>query len=178
MRPISFVEMKRYPQTLNYLKKFKKQLSQRKGFTSMDRKIRDEFFYTLQRIGVYTFHPYKVGWKYISKSFTPCVFSSVNDRYLGKKLLIPNEKIIYIGFKNESEAFYLCGLLSSFQYKDIIQNYIVGTQITPGIIKKLNIKKYDQKNIIHVQISQLCMRGHESSLQSEKDFYQAKISER
>jgi hypothetical protein len=32
-----------------------------------------KYFYTLQRVGEYSFAPYKVCWKYIASEFTICV---------------------------------------------------------------------------------------------------------
>ena len=98
MYPISLETLNDFPLTKKYFDGFKKELEDRKGFTSFDKKIHTENYYTLQRIGEYTFEPYKVAWRYIAKEFTPCVIESVSDMYLGKKNSIPNEKVIYIRF--------------------------------------------------------------------------------
>ena len=39
---------------------------------------------------------------------------------------------------------------------------MVGTQITPSIIKRLNLPKFNINNPSHVKISQLCFEGHKS----------------
>jgi methylase of polypeptide subunit release factors len=161
MHPIDQHMLSSTPFTMSYLNSFRRELESRKGFTSIDKHIKEQHYYALQRIGLYTFSSYKVGWKYICKEFTPFVFGHVEDPHLGKKLLMPNEKIIYVGLSKSSEAYYLCGLLSSVRYKRAIEGYMVGTQITPSILKKLSIPKFDPSNELHQVISDLCLLGHQ-----------------
>lgn len=167
MFPISKEELHRHPLSEAYFLDFKTELEGRKGFTSFDKDIHKQFYYTLQRIGEYTFAPYKVCWRYISKSFTPAVVEYCNDRYLGKKNIVCNEKIIFIGLNDREEAYYLCGIISSSYYRETIESYMVGTQITPSIINKLNIPTFDNRNPLHIQISNACLIGHHNL--AEKD---------
>jgi hypothetical protein len=81
---------------------------------------------------------------------------------------MPNEKIIFVGLKDRQEAYYLCGILSSTLYRNTIQNFMVNTQITPSLIGRLNLPKFDPANSVHVQISNWCERGH---FQDDKDFF-------
>ena len=92
MHPIDREAFENLPLTWSYLERFKDNLMTRKGFTGLDKHIHNQYFYTLQRIGIYTFEPYKVAWKYISKTFTPVVIESANDKYLNEKNIIPNGK--------------------------------------------------------------------------------------
>lgn len=167
MYPIDKKILARYPLTEHYLGEFKKELENRKGFTSMDQPIHEQFFYALQRIGVYTFAKYKVCWRYISKNFTPAVVEYANDQYLGKKNIIGNEKIISIAFDNKEEAYYVCAVVSSTPYRKTIENYMVGTQITPSIINRLRIPKFNSKDNQHIELSRICQEGHKCK--SSKD---------
>lgn len=160
MYPIDENVLTRYPLTENYFNRFRKELKARKGFTSMDRPIHEQFFYTLQRIGVYTFAKYKVCWRYICKNFTPVVVEYANDKYLGEKNIICNEKIISISFENRDEAYYVCAVISSSPYRRTIENYMVGTQITPSIISRLRIPKFNAQDKQHMELSRLCQAGH------------------
>ena len=162
MYPIEMDDLKKYPLSLNYFEEFKTELENRKGFTTLDKHIHLKSYYALQRIGDYTFSPYKVAWRFISKEFRPAVIEYSNDKYLGSKNIIGNEKIISVGLNNKDEAYYLCGLLSSTPYRETIESYMVGTQITPSIIKRLNLPKFNINNSSHVKISQLCFEGHKS----------------
>ena len=160
MYPIGVKELSRYPLTERYFVEFRKELEDRKGFTSMDESIHEHFFYTLQRIGVYTFAKYKVCWRYISKNFTPAVVEYADDKYLGKKNIIGNEKIISIAFDDRDEAYFVCAVISSTPYRKTIENYMVGTQITPSVIGRLNIPLFNRKNQQHLELSRLCREGH------------------
>ncbi len=168
MYPIDIKTLEKTPRTLDYFKLFKTELEERKGFTTFDKHIQIANYYAIQRIGEYTFAKYKVAWRYICKDFRPAVIEYANDKYLGVKNIIPNEKIIFVGLDDKNEAYYLCGLLSSSFYRKTIESYMVGTQITPSIIKRLKIPKFEFDNIKHIQISNLCLNGHFSD---NKDFF-------
>jgi len=160
MYPVGEEKLQEFPLTKQYFETFKMDLEARKGFTSFDRNIHLQNYYTLQRIGEYTFQPYKVAWRYIAKEFTPCVIESVDDIYLGLKNSIPNEKIIFIGLANKDEAYYLCGLLSSSEIRKVINSFIVNIQISPSTINNINLPKFDKNNQTHQIISTACYEGH------------------
>lgn len=160
MYPIDLKTLEKYPQTLQYFENFKTELQERKGFTTFDKHIQLANYYAIQRIGDYTFAPYKVAWRYICKEFRPAVIEYAEDKYVGKKNIVPNEKIIFVGLNDKQEAYYLCGLLSSTLYRQTIENYMIGTQITPSIISRLNLPKFDTNNEFHLKISELCQNGH------------------
>ena len=160
MYPVEMSVLENYPNTVKYFEEFKTELENRKGFTTFDKHIHLKNYYALQRIGDYTFSPYKVAWRFISKEFRPAVIEYSNDKYLGTKNIIGNEKIISVGLNDKDEAYYLCGLLSSTAYRETIESYMVGTQITPSIIKRLNLPKFNPKNTSHASISSLCKKGH------------------
>ncbi len=169
MYPLSLHELtSKYPCAVDFFNSFQKELSARKGFTSFDKKIHDDHYYTLQRIGDYTFAKYKVAWKYISSSFTCAVISNVEDKILGARTVIPNEKIIYVGLDDKQEAYYLCGILSSTYFRELINSFKVSTQIAPSIINNLNIPRFDSNNPAHLKISSLCEEGHKNLAGIEK----------
>jgi hypothetical protein len=160
MQPISQDELENYPLTLDYLNSNRDVIDSRKGFAGWERHIQDEYWYAIQRIGAYTFSDYKVCWKFISATFTPVVVTRVSDPFLGDKNAIPNDKVIYVGLDDAAEAYYLCGVLSSRLYRDVIESYMVETQIGPSVLSKLRIPKFDPSNGIHVDISRVCQSGH------------------
>jgi len=163
MYPIDLEQLKKTPHLLSYFKTFRKELEERKGFTSFDKAIHDQYFYALQRIGEYTFSPYKVAWRYICKRFTVAVIEDADDDILGKKTIIPNEKIIYVGLSNRDEAFYLCGILSSTPMRELVESFTVSIQIGPSTIDKLQISEFDPENEYHMAISKACRKGHKST---------------
>ena len=97
----------------------------------------------------------------------------MDDVFLGKKNIIGNEKIISIAFDGRDEAYYVCAIISSTPYRKTIENYMVGTQITPSIIGRLNIPQFDRQNQQHLELSRLCREGHLTK--ESKEIYIEKI---
>lgn len=160
------------PNTYNYLFEFKKDLDCRKGFAGWEREIQNKEFHAILRIGDYTFSKYKVIWRYIASEFICAVISYVDDAYLGKKMLIPNEKIMYVSFDDELEAYYLCGVLSSTLVSNCVKSFMNPTSISAHVLNKLKIQSFDLNNQDHINIAKLCKEGHEKK---NTDFYISKI---
>lgn len=168
MYPINHNQLKKFQFTFDYLNHFKSNLKLRKGFTSFDKHIQNEYFYSLQRVGAYTFSNYKVAWKYIAKEFTTCVISKAKDEFLNDKIIVPNEKVVFIPFENKEEAYFVCGFLSSTLIRELINSFISKIQISPSTIENINIPKFDIKNKLHLDISSLCEQGHYTKNNNKK----------
>ena len=128
---------------------------------------KDQFpWYRLDNIGDYTFMPYKVVWREQSKEMTAAVVSSIDDEYLGKKLILSDSKVLYVSFETKEEAYYLCGILNSRIIGDIIEAYTIDTQRGVDIVKNINIPKFDNANRNHTMMADLSKSAH--------DFYNMK----
>ncbi len=161
MWPIpQYILKKQAPLTYKYLYYFKKDLDSRKGFAGWEKNIQNQEFHSILRIGEYTFSKYKVVWRYIASEFICAVVSSVQDKYLGEKNILPNEKVMYVSFNNEDEAYFLCGILSSKQICECVKSYMNPTSISAHILDKLNIPDYDKNNKLHYEIAKICKLGH------------------
>lgn len=150
-----------YPLTYDYLLQFRTELDERKGFAGWEKQIQEENFYAILRIGEYTFSKFKVAWRYIASEFITAVITEREDSYLGNKLLVPNEKIMYIGTDCEEEAYYLCGMLSSAPVGFAVKSYMNPTSISTHVLEKLNIPTFDNEDQRHLAIADLCKQGHE-----------------
>lgn len=148
------------PDTFEYLTYFKEDLDGRKGFAGWEKEIQQQEFQAILRIGDYTFSKYKVIWKYIASEFVCAVISNVNDEYLGDKMILPNEKIMYVSFDDEDEAYYLCGILSSTLVANCVKSYMNPTSISAHVLDKLYIPTFDKKNNNHITIARECKEGH------------------
>lgn len=151
---------KRSPKTFEYLRNFKKELDERKGFAGWEKNIQKEEFHAILRVGEYTFSKYKVVWKYIATEFICAVIGETEDPYLGTKMLLPNEKVMYVSTESEAEAYYLCGVLSSSIVAKCVKGFMNPTSISAHVLNKLNIPDFDPKNSIHIKISEACKSGH------------------
>lgn len=154
MKAIDLEKMKKeYPLTLNYLTQFKNILDDRKGFASWEKSNQKDSFYAIQRIGEYTFKKYKVAWKYISKKFEVFLINNSENEMLENKLVLPSEKIMYIGLDDKDEANYLAGILNSNIVKETVESFMTETSISTHVLDKLKIENYDPNNIIHKEIA-------------------------
>lgn len=161
MWPVSQAVLKdEVPDTYDYLKYFEADLNGRKGFAGWEKAIQEQEFQAILRIGEYTFSKYKVVWKYIASEFVCAVVSSVEDQFLGNKMILPNEKIMYVSFDEPDEAYYLCGILSSTLVANCVKSYMNPTSVSAHVLDKLNIPNYDRNNNDHVTIARVCMEGH------------------
>ena len=151
------------PETFRYLSYFKEDLDGRKGFAGWEKDIQKQEFHAILRVGEYTFSKYKVVWKYIASEFITAVIGSVNDKYLGEKLIIPNEKIMYVSTDDENEAYYLCGVLSSTMVANCVKSYMNPTSISAHVLNKLNIPTYNHDDEKHREIAKICKEGHGKS---------------
>lgn len=148
------------PLTYRYLSRFRSELDARRGFAGWENEIRKERFYAVLRIGDYTFARYKVAWRYIAQSFITAVIDERDDPFLGGKLPLPNEKVMYVGVDRREEAYYLCGVLSSLPVRYAVECYMNPTSISAHVLDKLNIPAFDEEDPLHRTISALCEEGH------------------
>lgn len=146
-----------FPLAWKYIEESADILRGRKGFAGWEKKIHLDFFYTLQRIGEYTFAPYKVCWKYVSSEFTVCVLGGQAQ----EQDLIPNDKVMFIPFDSADEAFYFGGLLSSGIVRQYVHSCMSSRQISTSIIKNIKLPEFDKTNSYQRQISELCRDGHQ-----------------
>ena len=155
---------KEVPDTMKYLAGFREELDERKGFAGSEKEIQRQEFHAILRIGEYTFSKYKVILRYIAKEFICAVIGTVEDPYLGDKMLLPNEKIMFVSTDDEMEAYYLCGVLSSDPIANLVKSYMNPTSISAHVLDKLNIPDFDRKNPIHMEIARICKKGHKEGL--------------
>ncbi len=164
MEPVAEAILKqRAPKTYAYFTQFRELLDERAGFTGWEKKVLEVGFYACQRIGEYTFSPWKVAWRYIAPKFTCAVVGpyEYDGPFLGKPV-IPNEKLMTIACSCAEEAYYLCGLLSSSCAVSFIHSRMVSTQIAPHLIQGLALPEYDSCSRSHREVAQLCEAGHQS----------------
>lgn len=171
MKPVPLEELKEeVPLTVDYLEYFKSELDDRKGFAGWEKENQKENFHSVLRVGEYTFSKYKVIWRYIASDFITAVISNVDDKYIGKKMILPNEKIMYVSTDDEMEAYYLCGILSSTPISLCVKSFMNPTSISTHVLEKLNIADFDEKNELHIKIANICKKGHLAINKDEKKY--------
>ncbi|WP_162891193.1 N-6 DNA methylase [Aeromicrobium sp. A1-2] len=149
------------PRTLAYLEQFRGILGERKGFSAWEEKYRATDFYACQRVGEYTFADWKVVWRYIAKVFTTAVVGPVTiDANCAPQPAIPNEKLMLIACSSPEEAYYVGGVLAGSVVVEHVHSRMVSTQISPSIVAKIGVPRWDPSSSVHRQISEVCAEGH------------------
>ena len=148
------------PATYKYLEQFRDILAERRGFATWEKTFLDTGFYACQRVGPYTFSPWKVVWRYIARDFITAVVGPELTATGEAKPTIANEKLMIIACDSEAEAFYVGGVLASAPVISHVRSRMVSTQIPPSIVQNIRIPKFDAKNPIHQAISEACRIGH------------------
>jgi len=150
-----------YPKTFNYFLRMKSHISCRRTLKIFGGSTK--YWYSLFKIGKYTFSPYKVVWKEIAKDFVASVVSSIEDKFLGKKNVLPDHKLMLTPCKNGSEAFYLCAILNSCVARALVKSYAVETQISTHVLKYMKIPAFSGQNSVHRKLVLLSKKANESA---------------
>lgn len=126
-------------------------------------------FYSLTRVGDYSFAPYRVVFRNNTK-WLACVVSTINT-IIGKTTPILLDHACSISqdlnnnFIEEDEAHYICAILNS----KIVTSYIKGSSDTRSYKTDLPIKldKYDKKNKFHRRLANLSKQAHKKVKQGK-----------
>jgi type II restriction/modification system DNA methylase subunit YeeA len=164
-KPMSEMTIKaKFPNTYDYLNHFKKELEKRSIHKLWGK---NNPFYTVYDIGVYTFEPYKVVWKNIAGAITgkaefscAAITDKIDDPYLGQKTIIPNVKLMLASVSTPEEAYYLAGVLNSTFVRSIVASYVIETGISTHILDIIKVPKLDPSNLTQRRIAELSKKAH------------------
>ncbi|MDK2840388.1 MAG: hypothetical protein PWQ83_1980 [Thermosipho sp. (in: thermotogales)] len=156
-----------YPKTYSWLYQFKDLLLETRIRNAKFFNANVFPFYRLDNVGSYTFMPYKVVWREQHKKMTACVIGSVNDPFLGQKIIITDSKVLYCSLDNEDESHYLCAIINSPTIAQIIEGYTIDTQRGIDILKNIRIPKYDPEKTIHKKIAYLSKIAHKAYIKKD-----------
>jgi methylase of polypeptide subunit release factors len=123
--------------------------------------------------------PYKVMWKYISGKisgkgeFSVAVAEPHHDRDLGKKTMIPNEKLMLVPFREKEEAHYVASVLNSSIAQLIVMSYTIETAISTHVLKNVYVPQFDPHDRRHLDLADASKKAHELA---EKYFDQNDLS--
>jgi type II restriction/modification system DNA methylase subunit YeeA len=165
-KPLSEMTIKaKFPNTYDYLNHFKKELEKRSIHKLWGK---NNPFYTVYDIGVYTFEPYKVVWKNIAGAITgkaefscAAITDEIDNPYLGQKTIIPNVKLMLASVSTPEEAYYLAGVLNSTFVRSIVASYVIETGISTHILDIIKVPKFDTNNRTQRRIAELSKKAHE-----------------
>ncbi|MCM8803544.1 MAG: class I SAM-dependent DNA methyltransferase, partial [Candidatus Omnitrophica bacterium] len=165
---------KTYQYFLNFLKDlvnrgaepYKSKLEPYRKYPINKAEIKAPPFYWLFNVAP-ALKPYKLMWKYIAGKisgkgeFSVAVIEHVEDKYLGKKIPVPNEKLMLIQFDEKDEAYYTASILNSSIARLVVMSYTVETAISTHILEHIYVPKFDPQNKLHIKLSELSKKAHE-----------------
>jgi hypothetical protein len=177
-KTLSHSELKiEYSKTYHYFLNFLKDLANRGGqpykskLEPYRKKPIDEVereappFYWLFNVAP-ALAPYKVMWKYVAGKisgkgeFSVAVAEPVEDEHLGKKVVIPNEKLMLIPFDDRDEAHYVASVLNSPVAQLIVMGYTIETAISTHVLKNVYVPKFKPKDKVHLKLAELSKKAH------------------
>jgi len=158
------------PRTYLYLLQFKDNLLSRKS-----RVLSKDPFYSLYGVNSDTFASFKVIWGRVANEVKACVVSIKDDKYLGRKPLVPFEAMM-IPFSDGDESFYVCALINSSPARLTIRAYIVLHPDT-HVLDNIQIPKYEEQNSLHRELSQLSQKAHKLAAKGEEAKAELKMVE-
>jgi len=158
----------RFPHAYSYFSNYKEELISSANYKHYGK---GNPFYFIYRLEKRIFAPFKVIWREVGTEVNACVISKLNDPNLGEKIPIPDYTCIFIPFENESEAYYVCGILNSC-ISQLVTSYL-HLHPDPHVLEHLKIPKYNQSIQSHKKISELSKKAHEIA----KEIYERKREE-
>ena len=117
-------------------------------------------WYKLDNVGPYTFQPYHVLWAEQGTSIKCCVVSSIDDTFLGNKLVVTDSKILFVPLDSEMEAYYVCGVINSEQVEKIIKSYTISTNKGTDVVDNISIPDFNETNPLHYKLASLSKEAH------------------
>jgi hypothetical protein len=157
-----YVMREKYPRTFEYLSRFEQRLKDRAAY----RRYQSAGpFYSMYNVGPYTTAPIKVVWRRMDSRINAAVVTTVEDRVLGTRPIIPQETCAMIACQSLDEAHYLCAMLNSSSVNGIVQSHSVngGKSFgTPNMLKYLNLRSFDPVNALHKELAKCSEEAHQN----------------
>ena len=144
-----------WPQTYNYLTKFREVLLSR-GSRPVRELAERTAFYAMFGIGRYTVARYKVVWKRMASDLVAAVISQTKMEF-GWKGVIPTDTTSLIAAESEDEAHYLCAILNSVAVRRFIKSYSSAGRGfgSRSVMAHVGIPKFEKSSAVHKRLSAL-----------------------
>ena len=149
-----------YPHLYGYLKRFECILRNRSGMKRYFDPDKDPF-YSMYNVASYTFAPYKVVWKALTRETAVTVVSTHEDKWFDEpKVVIPEHNAIFIPTQLEQEAHYLCAMLNSSISSLVVQAHS-SLFYSASILEHIAVPQFDAGNPIHTRLAALSQQAHQ-----------------
>ena len=152
-----------FPEAYRYFSlNFKQELLTRKSFEKKSAKYP---FYILFGT-VEMKKPFKVCWLRMGSKVEAAVINEYENPLLGRKSPIPQETVVFVNVESLDEAHYLCAILNSAIFTDLISMFSMrGSKgfATVNILENIRILKFNPDDELHKQLAAQSMKAHEAA---------------
>jgi hypothetical protein len=155
----------RYPRTLAYLERFHELLASRAAYRRYQGRGP---FYSMYNVGPYTIAPIKVVWRRMDRQINAAVIEEVDDPWLGRRPVIPQETCVLVACASTDEAHYVCAVLNS----TIVSERVAACSVrggkgfgTPGMLDFVPLPRFQPSDPRHADLASLSRMAHASAAQ-------------
>jgi hypothetical protein len=150
------------PATLDYLRRYRDVLEARSSYKEYRSKGP---FYSMWRVGPYSFAPYKVVWPELGE-LRAAVVSEAATPWGEAKMVVPEGKVNLVGCDDEAEAHYLCALLNAPLLRRAYRR--MSSQIGRPSRLPFAIAPFDPARATHRALAAVSRRAHAGELSGER----------
>jgi hypothetical protein len=150
------------PRALDYLRRYQDVLESRSSFKEYRSKGP---FYSMWRVGPYSFSPYKVVWPEMGE-LRAAVIADAPTPWGESKMLVPEGKVNLVGLDSEDEAHYLCALLNAPLIKRAYQR--MSSQIGRPSRLPFALPPYDAERFTHRALAAVSRAAHAEPVGAER----------
>jgi len=152
-----------YPRIYGYLKRFEDTLLRMRDAMVRGLLSRGMPFYSYGAVADYTFAPWKVVWKEMARSLT-CAVVGCSDG----KPVIPDHKVMLIGFECPEEAFYAAAAFNSAPARLLCLGYAIGVQMDTHIAESIAVPTFDGSDL-HVRLANLSQAANAAAAAGDEE---------
>jgi SAM-dependent methyltransferase len=148
------------PLSLAYLARFESLLRRRAAYRRYQER---NPFYSMYNVGPYTLAPVKVVWRRMDRRIRAAVVEPVEDPWLGRRPVVPQETCVLVACGSADEAHYLCAVLNSGPVHRLVAGHSVtgGKGFgTPGMLEFLPVQFYEPGDPRHVALAECSRQAH------------------
>jgi hypothetical protein len=88
-------------------------------------------------------------------AFEAAYIGDWDDPLLGRRIVIPNNKLYFIPVMTEDEAAYITGFLNAPVITRSISAYAAQLSLGTSVAEYLNLPKFDTNTLHHMQLAQI-----------------------
>jgi hypothetical protein len=134
-------------------------------------------YYAVYNVGDFTFKPWKVIWAEMSGSFVAAVAGSGRVPGIGIRPFVPDHKVYFVAFDDESQAYFLCGILNASIVREFVESHNIAIQVG-DIFKHMKLPDFDPSSESHKELAEAVKKAHAEANASKRAVLVADVRKR